>query len=152
MPVFYPIDNTPVGVSPFISGLVISYVSASSFVVSAGACSDTTNTTAIEIDSVSMVDMTINGLNGLDTDVIAVSSVYAVYAIASSAGKGISGLLVSLNKDYPVMPDGYDIYRRIGWVITDDSAELIKFKVIGTREMRTYQFDSSQIVHIGEEA
>lgn len=88
------------------------------------------------------------GLNGLDTGTIAASTLYAVYVIGSStwgsvtpnssAGSSASGNasnfvyypaggIISTSFTNPVLPYGYDMYRRIGCVLTDSSSHILNF-------------------------
>jgi hypothetical protein len=40
------------------------------------------------------------------------------------------------------MPQGYDIFRRIGWVLTDGSAQFLKVFIYGNGNMRKYVWDA----------
>jgi len=88
------------------------------------------DTTTAAWDTVlSSVDVTIasdaaNGANALDTGAVAADTWYAVYVIyngATTAG------LFSLSGTAPTMPTGYTKKRRVGWALTDGSAEWYSF-------------------------
>lgn len=86
------------------------------------------------------------GANGVDVAVLVASSLYAVYIIGDSTGYQPTAGLLSLNVSTPVLPGGYpsggyDMYRRIGWVLTDGSANILQFWQYGSDETRTYYYD-----------
>lgn len=71
----------------------------------------------------------VNGRNGLDVGTIAIDTLYAVYAIAASGEQSSKntnliqpGVLLSTNFSTPTLPYGYDMYRRIGTVLTAHAA------------------------------
>lgn len=88
------------------------------------------NTVDIDADKINIdgfrfvdVDVTANiavsGANGLDDDVEATSTWYAVWLIGKTTGGDIAALL-SESATAPVMPSGYTLKRRVGWIYNDD--------------------------------
>lgn len=65
------------------------------------------------------------GNGGLDTGSKTISTKYAVFIIAKT--DGTSDFLFSLNATTPTMPTGYIYKRRIGWIITNSSGNIIQF-------------------------
>ncbi len=65
------------------------------------------------------------GVNGLDTGSIAASTWYAVYVIYNPLTNRVAGLL-SINYTSPTLPDGYTMYRRWGWVLTNSNNYLYR--------------------------
>jgi hypothetical protein len=137
-----------------INGLVDSRASATTLSISAGQCSDSTNTfvmmignylganpddtanTATTLDAAS-----IGNLNGLDTDALANSTWYYVYIIGDSTGNKPTGTMLSANATNPLLPFGYDLFRRIGHWKTDGSAEFLLAYVSGNSSARMYEWD-----------
>lgn len=66
-----------------------------------------------------------SGNGGLDTGSKANSTWYAVFAI--SKADGTSDFLFSTSSTAPTMPSGYTNKRRIGWIKTDSSGNIIGF-------------------------
>jgi hypothetical protein len=66
------------------------------------------------------INVTINlgttGINALDTGVIAIDSWYAVHGV--SKPDGTTGAICSLSATAPLLPSGYTLAGRIGWVRT----------------------------------
>lgn len=66
-----------------------------------------------------------SGANGLDTGSVANNtwcSVWVIYNGVTTAG------LFSLHATAPTMPSGYTKKRRVGWVLTDGSANILAFE------------------------
>lgn len=66
------------------------------------------------------------GANGLDTGTVAASTFYSVWAIYNAGSATTAGLL-SLSATSPTLPSGYTYQVRLGWVLTDGSANLWRF-------------------------
>lgn len=58
------------------------------------------------------------GAGGLDVGTIAIDLLYAVYVIASSNSNVQPSTLLSLSFTQPLLPFGYDMFRRVGAVLT----------------------------------
>src|ERR1035437_1997660 len=63
----------------------------------------------------------------LDAGVVAVSQTYHVFAIASTSPVQVTNGLFSLSATAPALPAGYTIFRRIGSITTDGSANIRQF-------------------------
>lgn len=61
-------------------------------------------------------DITVSGAGGLDEGVESISTFLGVYAIADSTGVNAVTALLSLNFTTPLLPAGYDQFRRVGSV------------------------------------
>ena len=72
-----------------------------------------------------------NNAGLLDTGAIAADTVYAVYAIVKADESG-DDFLASTSFTAPTMPTDYVYKRRIGFVITDGSANIIQFTQTGS--------------------
>jgi hypothetical protein len=124
-----------------------------------GAARDSTNTNDVLLGATSATPdeptipgtpIVINGAyvgaNGVDIAVLVDSSFYAVYIIGDSTGYQPTAGLLSLNATQPNLPGGYpkggyDMFRRVGWVLTDSSANILQFWQYGSDETRTYYYD-----------
>ena len=124
-----------------------------------GAARDSTNTNDILLQATSatpdepttaatpiIINGALVGANGVDVAVLADSSLYAVYIIGDSTDYQPTAGLLSLNFTHPNLPGGYpkggyDMFRRVGWVLTDSSANILQFWQYGSDETRTYYYD-----------
>lgn len=66
------------------------------------------------------------GANGLDSGTVAASTFYSVWAIYNAGSATTAGLL-STSATSPTLPSGYAYQARLGWVLTDGSANLWRF-------------------------
>lgn len=87
------------------------------------------------------IDIRTNGPNGLDAGVEAPDTWYAVFAIANSLGTlPVAGLL-STSQASPVLPPGYDTFRRLGWVRNGAASDFLNFFQRGAGLDRSYNFN-----------
>ena len=68
---------------------------------------------------------------------------YAVYVIGDSRQIKATAGLISANPTTPVMPYGYDLLRRVGWLLTSGSATILLFYQNGNGSGRTYYYDTA---------
>ena len=126
----------------YANGLVLSYVSAKVITMSAGAARDASNTNDISLSALVTIDGSKTGANGFDSGVLGATQCYAVYVVGDSTSyKPTAGLISANLTTMPVLPAGYDMYRRVGWVVTNDTAQILKFYQYGKDEKRTYYYD-----------
>ena len=125
----------------YVNGLVVSVTSTTALSVSAGICRDSTNIFDMTLASATAISSAVNGVNGLDTGTIAASTCYAVFVIADSSGFNATKTLISLSATAPVMPTGYDIFRRIGWAFTDGSSNFLTLWVSISGQSRQYFYN-----------
>ena len=146
---------TPLGMEPiinqpflYVNNLNISFGSTTTALVSSGQCRDATNEFDMILSSGVTINVATNGINGLDTGTIAVSSDYAVYLIGDGRGFSPTGTIISLNTSgAPFLPFGYNILRRIGWIKTDSSANILRFFQSGTGSVKSYQWGANIAVY-----
>lgn len=125
----------------YVNGLELARTAAKTLTIEAGDARDSSNTNDISIDAQLTINGAAVGANGVDVAVIVASSLYAVYAIGDSTKNQVSAGLLSLDASQPNLPSGYDMFRRIGWVRTDGSADLLEFHQYGVGSERTYFYD-----------
>lgn len=136
--------NTPIvnaGIK-YVNGLDIAKTAAKIISMAPGAARDGTNTNDIILDSSISINGANVGANGVDVAAIIASTMYAVYVIGDSTNfKPTAGLLALASATSPNLPGGYDMYRRIGWVLTDGSANILQFWQYGEGQERMYYYD-----------
>lgn len=125
--------NTPIVNAPYldIDGLDLSFTSAKIITMSAGRARNSTNENDIILSSTATINGNNVGANGVDIAAIVLSSLYAVYVIGDSTGYMSTAGLLSLSFTAPSLPAGYDMFRRVGAVLTNGSANIISFKQTG---------------------
>ncbi len=143
--------NTP-GVNArlsYVNGLQLTWVSTTSFTCAIGACADSGDTNDIISPSVLTCLTNKVGPGGVDIAVAVASTMYAVYLIGDSQDFNPTALLMSLAvssvpavNTQPSLPFGYDMYRRIGYVLTDSSAHVLQFWHYAHNIARTMYYDT----------
>lgn len=133
--------------SRYVEGLALSVASTTTLGIAVGRCRDSGNLNDMSLGSAATINAANAGvLNGIDTGSLGASKLYYVYLIGSSLDP--SGLhfpvggLVSLSSS-PLLPSGYDIYRRIGWAFTDGSSHFLTNYQTGDGLVRKYFWDTS---------
>lgn len=118
--------------------------------VTAGACRNANNVNDIVISDTVTLSTNVRGAGGLDTGTIAASTLYAVYAIGSSSNQLGNGqpysaypgtIIISASFTSPVMPMGYDMFRRIGAIRTNGASQIVKFYQSGSGSSRQMWYD-----------
>lgn len=145
----------------YINGLKLAYVSATTMTVTAGRCSNSTNVNDISVGlplnvaatqtgvlpvAAGTGTVTINtaatGAAGLDIGAMANDTFYAVYAIGDSYGIEPGSALISANLAVPLLPAGYDMYFRIGFIKSNGSAQILPFRQDGCGLDRWMWYDA----------
>lgn len=129
-----------------VEGFKVSVASTTTLGVASGSCRDSTNANDIVLSSAVVINFANAGVvNGIDTGAIGASKLYYVYAIANSLDpSGLEhaiGGLVSLSSS-PLLPVGYDIYRRIGWARSGAGSTLLTMYQSGNGIVRQYSYDT----------
>jgi hypothetical protein len=111
-----------------------------------GAARDSKNINDITLPSSITINGSLVGSNGVDLASLIPNTIYAIYVIADSTSKQQTAGLFSLSSSSPFLPFGYDMFRRVGWILTDGSANIMNFVQSGINESRTYYYESAQTV------
>jgi hypothetical protein len=78
-----------------------------------------------------VINAALQGAGGLDIGALVADTLYAVYVIGDSYGINPTSAILSLSFDAPSLPGevqgGYDMYRRIGAVLTDGGGHILPF-------------------------
>lgn len=126
----------------YVNGLNVSVASNTTLTIATGQCRDSTNETDFTVASTLTVNAAVNGVNGLDTGTFAASTIYAVYVIGDSTLISDPACLMSLSATAPVLPSGYDSFRRVGWAVSDGSIHFRTIYQIGTTSARICFYDT----------
>ena len=122
-------------------GYELTWASATTLSLSAGRARNSTDENDIILSESVTINGAATGANGLDSGSLANATFYAVYAIDDSTGFNSVAGMISINTTSPLMPAGYDMWRRVGWVLTDGSAEFLLFWQYGNNKERMYYYD-----------
>lgn len=145
----------------YINGLKLAYLTATTMTVTAGRCSNSTNANDISVGlplnvaatqtgtepvAAGTGSVTINtavtGVAGLDQGAMANNTFYAVYAIGDSFNVNPGSALISADLTSPLLPSGYDMYFRIGFIKTNGSAQILPFRQDGCGLDRWMWYDA----------
>lgn len=140
-------DSIPLRLAKgFVQGLQVSVASTTTLGVAAGSCRDSSDEQNIDLPSAVVINFANAGVvNGIDTGAIGASKLYYVYVIGSSLDpsgeeKPVGGL-VSLSSS-PLLPPGYDMYRRVGWARSGAGSTLLTMYQSGEGNVRQYSYDT----------
>lgn len=156
--------STPVvnGNLMYVNGMRLAWVSTTTFTVSQGITRNSTNVNDISIglplnvaatqtgelpvdagDGPVTVDITLTGAGGLDQGTLAINTFYAVHAVGDSTGNNDSTAMISTSLTAPVLPGGYDMFRRIGFIKTDGASHVLPFRQEGLSTDRWMWWDAA---------
>ncbi len=138
MSVTIPMVNAPY---LSIQGLSLGWESATLVSVSAGRARNSSNLNDITLDDDVVINAATTGAGGLDIGALANSTFYAVYVIGDSTKYEVGSALISADLEQPLLPSGYDMYRRVGYVLTSGAAAILEFRQVGSGEDRWMWYD-----------
>lgn len=136
----YPIVNLG---NLYVQGGKLAFVSETKVTIASGQFRDSTNVNDIVLSSTATINAATNGANGLDTGALANSTLYAVYVIADSTGYNATAGLLSTSFTAPTLPAGYDMFRRLGTVLTSGAAAILDFTQVGSGSGRAVWYAAS---------
>jgi hypothetical protein len=124
-----------------IYGLVAAWTSVSTVTIGIGACRDKTDSFTIRTTAPIVANIAVAGAGGLDTGAEAASTFYSIFVIADSTGVLPPNSLLSTGGDTPtLLPAGYDIWRRVGYVRNNPSSDFREFVTYGQGAERSIQY------------
>lgn len=145
----------------YINGLKLTWLTGTTMSVSAGKCSNSTNLNDISVglpqnvaatqtgtepvpagSGAVTINTAANGAGGLDIGDMANNTFYAVYAIGDSYGIEPGSALISANLSQPLLPGGYDMYFRIGFIKSSGAAAILEFRQDGCGLDRWMWYDA----------
>lgn len=140
--------NTPIvnAGTQYIYGFQMAKSGNKTLTLFGGEARSSANTNDIVIgDDFKTVALTLSGTfvgpNGMGRAVMALNTSYYVFIIGDSTGNHAPAGLIDTFQYAPQLPVGYDIFRRIGFIRTDGSANILSFYQNGTGVERTYFYD-----------
>lgn len=141
-----PIVNAP---NEYIYGLELAKTGNQTLVLFPGEARNNSNVNDIDLQSSTTVfnipAITINGAivgpNGMARAVMAANTSYYVFVIGDSNQKNPTAGLLDTAQFGVQLPNGYDMYRRVGFIHTDGSANILSFYQTGCGVERTYFYD-----------
>lgn len=125
----------------YIFGLNLARTDDENITIASGQCRDQSNVVDMAVSSALTVDILGSGAGGLDTGSVAASTFYAVYLLGDSTRFNDPVGILSTSFSAPTLPDGYDVYRRIGAILTDGSSDILEFHQYGAGKDRTMYYD-----------
>jgi hypothetical protein len=134
-----PIVNARIA---YVNGLQLSWLTTTTFSMAAGAASNSNDINDITLSAPVTNLITSVGPNGVDIAAAVASSFYAVYVIGDSTEYQPTASLISLNQTTPALPFGYDMYRRVGFILTDGAAHVLKFWQYGNGSLKDMWYDT----------
>lgn len=126
----------------YVNGLKLSYATTTTLTVATGQCRNSSDVNDIFINSAVTINSAVAGAGGLDTGTIANSTFYAVYALGDSTEYNDGSAILSTSFTAPSLPAGYDMYKRIGAVLTNGSAQFLPFQQVGEDRNRWVIYDT----------
>jgi hypothetical protein len=139
--------NTPIvnAGEKYINNLEATYLTSQTIQIEVGQARDEDNINDITLDAPVIVDARNNGVNGLDTGSLVAGVWYAIYIIGDSTGFQPTAGIFSANTSEPLLPGDYDMFRKIGWVITNGTPDFERFFQYGSGVFREYYFDFEKV-------
>lgn len=136
--------NLPIVNAPYLDvyGLEIAITGNTGATVQAGRARNSGNENDITLDAAVTLDATDNGINGLDTGALANATLYSLYVVGDSSFNNDPGIVLSASATQPLLPVGYDMYRKIGYLRTDGSAHFLPGYFSGSRNERKFFYDA----------
>lgn len=136
--------NIPVVNAPYLNvdGLQIAWASATTLTVQAGRARNSSNENDIIMLAAATLNAAAKGINGIDTGALANNTLYAIYAVGDSTQNYPAGVMLSANLNAPLLAVNYDMYRKIGYVRTNGSAQFLLGYWSGSSNSRTFMYDA----------
>lgn len=151
----------------YINGLKLAFLTGTTMTVSAGRCSNSTNANDISVGlplnvaatqtgvlpvdagtGTVTINTAANGAGGLDIGTMANDTFYAVYAIGDSYGNNPGSALISANLTAPLLPGGYDMSFRLGFIKSSGAAAILAFRQDGCALDRWMWYDDAIITSV----
>lgn len=135
--------NLPIVNAPYleVNGLEIAITGNTTLTVQVGRARNSTNENDIINNVVLTLDAANVGANGLDNGALGNNILYALYIVGDSTENNQPVLLLSANNVTPLLPSDFDMYRLIGYVRTDGSADFLLGYWSGSSNDRTFVYD-----------
>lgn len=135
--------NLPIVNAPYldVSGLEIAIASTTTATVQLGRARNSTNENDIILSAAVTLNAATTGINALDTGSLTTATLYSLYIVGDSSNNKATGVVLSLSATSPLMPVGYDMFRKIGYLRTDGSSHFLAGYWSGSANDRTFVYD-----------
>ncbi len=84
------------------------------------------------------IDAGVNGVNGLDTGDQAASTWYNIFVVGSSNNNKQTCMMISTSATDPVLPEGFDIFKKVGMIYSDASTHFLLGFWVGDSNFRQF--------------
>jgi len=119
-----------------VDGMEMTFATVATVSIAAGTARDSANTGNIDVTGTLTANIANGGANGLDTGTEASNTWYALYVIADSTNTSAPAALLSVSFSLPIMPAGYDLFRRVGAVRNGSASDFLEFQQDGSSRDR----------------
>jgi hypothetical protein len=127
--------------SGYVDGLRMSWSSPAQIAVGAGRCRSDDDRFDIEVTASLDGRLDKRGPNGRDRDPLVADTWYSVWVIDTSNHSADPALVVSTSVTDPLLPDGFDLKRRVGWIRSDAAKHVRRFVQRGSARGREIWYD-----------
>lgn len=144
----FPIVNLG---NSYVNGLQLTWLTGTTMFIGGGQARDSTDINDILLSPAGCtINVAVQGINGIDQGTIAASTFYYVYVIGDSTAMDTTSPgyvptagLISLSATNPALPANYDMFRRIGTVLTSSGSVLLAFRQLRAQAYRKMWYDTS---------
>lgn len=126
----------------YCDGLKIKKISPTILEVQPGACRNNTNQNDIILNESIFLDITKSDEFGIYDGKRLPNSFYGVYVISDTSGQNPVSCMAVYKNELTLLPFGYDLARRVGWIFLDNSSNIIGFTLIGNSQNRNYYHEN----------
>lgn len=119
----------------------LGYISATQVVVGSGAARSVGNLWDIEAPTGVVLDTGKTGVNGIDVGTVQPNQFYGVHLIADTTRHQPTAAILTASILSPVLPAGYDVFRRMGNVLTNGSSEIRVFYDYGSARDKVMYYE-----------
>lgn len=134
----------------YVNGLTLGWTDGTHLTISTGQARNSTDQNDIVMATAVTINTAVQGANGLDQGALGANTFYSVYVIGDSTamdqtspGYVPSAGLLSLSATAPALPANYDMFRRIGTVLTSGGSVLLAFRQLKAQAYRKMWYDAS---------
>ena len=144
----FPIVNLG---NSYVNGFALTWLTNTTMFLGQGQARNSTDNNDILLNgNGATINVAVQGVNGIDQGTIAASTFYYVYAIgdstamdATSPGYVPTAGLISLSATNPALPGNYDMFRRIGTILTSGAGAILAFRQLRAQAYRKMWYDTA---------
>jgi hypothetical protein len=126
----------------YLDGLLMTWKSLTEIEISPGRCRSDDDRFDITVTTPLTAHLNIPGPGGRDQGPIVANRWYSAWVIdKSNHGANAPNLILSTSATNPLLPTGFDIKRRVGWIRNSAAAHILKFNQRGSGRTREIWYD-----------